>query len=211
MSPAITWRHDPRVRRSLVSLAAVCSMLPALSGCGIGDATGSGLPAAAAAGSGPASAPAATSAAARPALCDGRKPAPRDPFPFNRDATRRDGMLHFYDAGGDPGGERYVGGTAFFDSLDSATLAALIEARFIDPYDRQNAAPTAWEILGFLCRHPQVRAMGYVTSIERPDYRTSLETVYAGEIDAELRADALKFCVDAEGLATDDHLECFWD
>lgn len=142
---------------------------------------------------------------ARPALCDGREPAPRDPFPFNRDVARRDGVLHFYL------GEKYVGGSKFFDNVDSATLAALIETKFIDPYDRQNAAPTAWEIFQFLCRHPEARAMGYVISVDRPDYRTSLETVYADQIDAGLRADASKFCRDADAVALDDHLECFWD
>jgi len=116
-------------------------------------------------------------------------------------------MLHFYD----PGDERYVGGAAHFDNLDAAGLAALIVARFIDPHERQNAAPTAWEIFQFLCRHPQARAMGYVISIDRPDYRTSIETVYADQIDAELRADATKFCAEADQMTTDDRLECFWD
>jgi hypothetical protein len=145
---------------------------------------------------------------AHPALCDGGEPARQVPFPFNKDATHRDGMLHFY-SGSDS--QRYVGGSANFDGLDAIALATLIEARFIDPYDRQNAAPTVWEIFGFLCRHPQVRAMGYVISPDRPDYRTSLETVYAPKIDAELRSDAAKFCIDADEAIFDGHLECFWD
>jgi hypothetical protein len=149
----------------------------------------------------------AMSTAVNPVLCSKREPAPRDPFPFDRDVARRDSMLHFYDLGGG----RYVGGAAHFDNLDSAGLATLIEARFIDPNDRQNAAPTVWEIFQFLCHHPQVRAMGYVISIDRPDYRTSIETVYAKQIDAKLRTDAMRFCVDADEMATDDHLECFWD
>lgn len=53
--------------------------------------------------------------------------------------------------------------------------------------------------------------MGYVISMDRPDYRTSLETVYAEKIDASLRADAMTFCVDADAVTFDDHLECFWD
>jgi hypothetical protein len=130
------------------------------------------------------------------------------PFRFNKDAARRDGMLHFYLASD---GQRYVGGAAHFDNLDSAGLAALIKAGFIDPYDRQNAAPTAWEFFQFLCRHPRVRAMGYVISLDRPDYRTSLESVYADKIDATLHADAVKFCVDADEATLDGHIECFWD
>jgi hypothetical protein len=54
-------------------------------------------------------------------------------------------------------------------------------------------------------------AMGYTIDLSRPDYRTSLETVYSDEIDAKLPADATKFCVDTDGLTLDGHLECFWD
>jgi hypothetical protein len=194
------------VRRSAISLAAVGAMALALglAGCQNYHASAPALPAVASSSS-PTTAGAASSSTGRPTLCDSRKPASRDPFPFNRDAARRDGMLHFYL------GDEYSGGTKHFNDLDSTGLAALIKARFIDPYDRQNAAPTAWEIFQFLCSHPQVRTMGYVVSVDRPDYRTSLETVYAEHIDAALRSDAEKFCVDAEALVTDDHLECFWD
>jgi hypothetical protein len=183
-------------------------MVAALAGCG-SDHTSELAPPVTASSSSPAVVRAATPALARPALCGTPEPARRDPFPFNRDAARRDSMLHFYDTGAGVG--RYSGGAAHFDDLDSTGLAALIEARFIDPYDRQNAAPTVWKIFQFLCHHPQVRAMGYVISIDRPDYRTSLETVYANEIDTDLRPDAEKFCVDADEVTTDDRLECFWD
>ncbi|UQU61330.1 hypothetical protein COUCH_19910 [Couchioplanes caeruleus] len=189
------------MRRDVMPLF-LCGAVLALAGCAA-TAAGPALPAPAASSAGPAPAP-----AVRPALCDGRKPAPRDPFPYNRDAARRDAMLHFYDLGG---GERYVGGAAHFDSLDAAGLAALIQARYIDPYEQQNAAPPVWDIFRFLCRHPQVRAMGYVISIDRPDYRASLETVYAQEIDPQLREEALTFCADADAVETGDHLECFWD
>jgi hypothetical protein len=111
----------------------------------------------------------------------------------------------------EPGPATTSGGAAHFDNLDSTGLAALIEARFIDPYEQQDLAPTTWQIFQFLCHHPQVRAMGYVISIDRPDYRTSLETVYANEIDTDLRTDAEKFCVDADEVTTDGQLECFWD
>ena len=48
------------------------------------------------------------------------------------------------------------------------------------PHNKQNAAPTTWEIIQLLCRHPD-------------------------------RADAEKFCVDADEVELADHLECFWD
>ncbi|MGA5298889.1 hypothetical protein ACPCHT_03125 [Nucisporomicrobium flavum] len=189
------------MRRDVMPLLVTGALL-ALTGCAA-PVSGSVLPTSAASSASPDPVP-----AGRPALCDSRKPAPRDPFPYNRDAARRDAMLHFYDLGG---GGRYVGGAAHFDNLDAAGLAALIQSRYIDPDEQQNAAPPVWDIFRFLCRHPQVRAMGYVISPDRPDYRASLETVYAQEIDPRLRKDALTFCADADAVETGDHLECFWD
>jgi hypothetical protein len=141
--------------------------------------------------------------AAPPALCRASQPARLEPFPFNRDAAGRDRMVRAV--------PNYVGGIAYFRDLDARTLASLIESRFIDPYDQQNLAPTTWQMFQFLCQHPRVRAMGYVVSLEREDYRMSITTVYSTGIDSALRADAEKFCVDADEVVVDGELECFWD
>jgi hypothetical protein len=143
----------------------------------------------------------------RPPMCDQPRPTDRDPFPYNRDAEKRDAYLQFYP---DPK-PSYLGGAASFDNLDASTLAALIDDRYADPADAQNLAPDIWNIFAFMCAHPAVRAAGYAVSRDRPDYRVSLEAVYAEEITPELRADAEDFCTDADGLELDDHLECFWD
>lgn len=87
----------------------------------------------------------------------------------------------------------------------------LIESRYLDPYDRQNAAPTAWEIFQFQCRHPEVSANGYVTSQARPDYRTTLDDISASTVTAALRGDAETFCAEADESIIEEHLECFWD
>ncbi|MEU4164068.1 hypothetical protein [Actinoplanes sp. NPDC026670] len=165
---------------------------------------------------GPAAVGAATSemadgvgAVVRPALCDADRPAARDAFPFNRDAARRDSMLPFLDLLGN--GETFTGGAGFFGPLDAAGLATLFDERWLDPDDRQNAAPSAWDIFQFVCDHPGTHAQGYAISLDREDYRVSLETVWAPEIDDVLRADAVEFCVDADAVETSDHLECFWD
>lgn len=144
-----------------------------------------------------------SAAGTKPTLCKAPRPARRSPFPFNKDAARRDSML-----GADGAG--YGGGIAAFDELDAAGLAWLLDEKFIDPHDRQNAAPSVWEIFRFLCAHPTVRAAGYVVDVKRPDYRTSIEAIYASEIDADLRTDARAFCVDAE-TTFEGRLECFWD
>ncbi|TNH28330.1 hypothetical protein FHG89_15300 [Micromonospora orduensis] len=142
--------------------------------------------------------------AERPRLCGAPPPAEADEFRFNRDAARRDPLVGVTPAG-------YTGGIASFDDLDVGELAELLELRFVDPYDRQNAAPTVWEIFRFLCAHPDVRAAGYVVSLDREDYRTSIESIYAGRIDAALSADATAFCATAEAITVENHLECFWD
>ncbi|MET8082609.1 hypothetical protein [Micromonospora sp. NPDC005237] len=140
----------------------------------------------------------------RPPLCDGPTPAEVDEFRFNRDAGRRDLLV-----GIEP--TTYQGGIASFDDLDAGGLAELLGSRFVDPYDRQNAAPTVWEIFRFLCAHPEVRAAGYVVSADRDDYRTSIESIYASRVDAALSADAAAFCTEADAVVLDGQLECFWD
>lgn len=208
MPPAAARQPPTTVRCTAV--AAV--LLLAVSGCGAPDAAQdkpsslamSATPAAP--GASVTSTPASV-AAESPTLCGAPRPAQLGPFPFSKDAARRDSLVG---VGLSPDGSRYLGDIAWFDELDAQGLAALIEGRFIDPYDRQNASPTVWQIFRFLCGHPQVRAAGYVVSLDRPDYRTSIETIYAANIDAALRADAQTFCVDAETVF-EEHLECFWD
>jgi hypothetical protein len=143
----------------------------------------------------------------RPPMCDEQRPKDRDPFPYNKDARTRDAFLQFY-----PDAKpKYDGGTASFDNLDASTLAALIDDRYADPADAQNQAPDIWNIFEFMCAHPEVRAAGYAVSRKRPDYRVSIEAIYAEEITPALREDAEEFCADADGLELADHLECFWD
>lgn len=153
--------------------------------------------------------PSSTSASVRPALCDAERPATRDPFPFNRDAARRDRLLPFLDLLGN--GETFTGGAGFFGPVDAAGLAALLDGKWLDPDDRQNAAPSAWDIFQFVCDHPGTYAQGYAVTPDREDYRVSLETVWAPAIDEALRADASAFCAEADAIETSDHLECFWD
>ncbi|AEV85388.1 hypothetical protein ACWT_4368 [Actinoplanes sp. SE50] len=150
-----------------------------------------------------------TGAPVRPALCDAARPAPRDPFPFNPDAAGRDRLLPFVDLLGN--GATFTGGAGYFGPLDAAGLAALLDGKWLDPDDRQNAAPSAWDIFRFVCDHPGTHAQGYAVSPDRDDYRVSLETVWAPRIDDALRADATRFCADADAIETSDHLECFWD
>jgi hypothetical protein len=140
--------------------------------------------------------------AVNPDLCKASGPAEQTPFAYNQDAASRDRLVNAQ--------LPYLGGIASFYDLDVHHLATLIEEHHIDPHERHNAAPTVWEIFTFMCGHPTVRASGYVVSLDRPDYRTSIDDVAAPSIDAALRADARQLCADAQ-TTFDGHLECFWD
>ena len=141
-----------------------------------------------------------------PELCGAPQPAPQDPFLFNRTAAERDRIVRISDPA-----EYQRGGVAHFDGLDRVRLALLLQRRFIDPYERQNEAPNAWQIFQFMCSHPTVRAAGYVVSADRGDYRTSIEAIMSPTIDAPLRADTRTFCTDTDGLELDASMECYWD
>ncbi|MBW6433740.1 hypothetical protein KZ829_08285 [Actinoplanes hulinensis] len=200
------------MRRSInlavsAGIAVVCGLAAVVVSDSLGPAEPAAGPAAVAAAT--TGTPVNTSVPARPALCDAERPATLDPFPYNRDAARRDRLLPFLDLLGN--GETFTGGAGFFGPLDAAGLAALLDGKWLDPDDRQNAAPPAWDIFQFVCDHPGTHAQGYAISPDREDYRISLETIWAPQIDDALRADALEFCADADAIETSDQLECFWD
>ena len=150
--------------------------------------------------------------ASLPHLCSARRPAQQDPFPYNRDYRSRDALLKSAeDFPPISGGMAYVGGAASFYGIDVETVAELLNDRYVDPYEYQNEAPTVWEIFKFMCRFPQVQASGYVISIDRPDYRTSIDDITVGTRKASQRTEVLTFCANAETDMHDGGLECFWD
>ena len=128
---------------------------------------------------------------------------PRPSFTPNDDAVTRDDLVGVFPSD-------YLGGIANFDA-DVRVVGTLIGSGYLDPADRQNAAPTAWQIFRFMCRHPGVMAEGYVVSADRPDYRTTLETVYAPTVTAAVRRDAPAFCRHADQKTWRHRFECFWD
>ena len=75
----------------------------------------------------------------------------------------------------------YLGGIRRFDCLSLSGLEQLIENQFIDLEEQQNSAPTIrklYEIgkkfanLGY-----ELKYSGYVVSIDRSDYRTSIDEI----------------------------------
>jgi len=79
-----------------------------------------------------------------------------------------------------------MGGIRRFKDLSVEALKELLTLNFIDPSDRQNMAPSAWEIFYFMQKHPKFTAQGYAVDISRGDYRVSLEGVNKGvALDAD--------------------------
>ena len=77
--------------------------------------------------------------------------------------------------------------------LDAARVAQLVEEGFLSPASQQNLGPPAGHILELLRAWPELRAQGYAVSEQRPDYRITLDGLYAdvADVDPE-RADALR-------------------
>jgi hypothetical protein len=142
--------------------------------------------------------------ASLPASCGNSAPPAAEPFTYNTDVKARDAIL----TGGGP--LDYEQNEASFEDLDAGGLAELFDRRYMDPSFQFNSSPAMWDILQFLCRHPQVRAAG--AAARRPDetFGMLIDDIYARHTTAEMRADAEKLCVDAETEYVAS-FECFWD
>lgn len=91
---------------------------------------------------------------------------------LNKDVRTRDRLIF-----GEYNEYAYGGGVRHFEDLSLATLEKLVAQDFIDLDDQQNDCPTVQAILGFMRTYPDYTAHGYTVSIERGDYRVSLEGV----------------------------------
>ena len=91
---------------------------------------------------------------------------------LNKDVRTRDELIF-----GEYDREAYSGGVRHFENLSLATLEKLVANNFIDLDDAQNVCPCVKAILGFMRTYPDYTAHGYTVSIEREDYRISLEGV----------------------------------
>ncbi len=135
---------------------------------------------------------------------------PSAAFTLNKDYKRRDKIVGM----NVEWGKDDSGGLIRLNRLSLSVVAQLYEEKFIDPNDRQNLAPTAQEILAFMCRHPSALASGYMISPERDDYRVTIETVELPTKDATpaARQEFETLCKNANELDIQgDFLYCWWD
>lgn len=73
--------------------------------------------------------------------------------------------------------EKYMGGIRRFENLNLEKLQQLAILNFINLEEHQNYSPAVWEFIKFMKKYPEYTVMGYTVSIERSDYRVSLDGI----------------------------------
>lgn len=124
---------------------------------------------------------------------------------LNRDIKKRDRIIF-----GKYEPSEYHGGCRHFDELDIERLEYLLDNHFIDPDECQNLSPTTKEFFSFMQKYPFWEAHGYVTSVDRSDYRITIEGIARENVPddpEELRAYS-KLCGDAEDFQAN---YCWYD
>lgn len=127
---------------------------------------------------------------------------------LNRDVRMRDKLIF-----GEYNEYRYCGGVRHFEKLSLSTLEKLVANNFIDLDDAQNDCPSVKAILGFMRTYSDYTAHGYAVSVEREDYRVSLEGVAKNrEADTieELKGFVNMFRF-ADDFCTDGEMYCWFD
>ena len=126
---------------------------------------------------------------------------------LNRREKQRDNIIF-----GNRDTKAYMGGIRHFENLSLDKLEELINGNFIDISDRQNAAPTIKEIYGFMKKYPAYTAHGYAVTVERDDYRVSLEGVSKerGADSSEELADFTELFEHADEFSTSP-MYCWFD
>lgn len=114
---------------------------------------------------------------------------------------------------GDADKSKYLGGVRHYENLDIGKLRWLKMNNFLHTQERQNEAPSIAEFMEFMEKYPQVKAHGYVVSIDRDDYRVSIEGLMMnGIVRPELQKDFVKLCHGADEFRLEDcHLFSWWD
>jgi len=100
-----------------------------------------------------------------------------------------------------------------FNKLSLDQLEQLIDLEFIELDECQNDSPNTQEIYNFIKKYPNYTAHGYVVTINRKDYRTTLEGV---EKDTEFNSvqeqkDFYKLFGNADELNVDNNVYCWYD
>jgi len=126
----------------------------------------------------------------------------------NKNEKARD-MLIF----GEYNKDKYSGGIRPYDALTVEQLKDLHESGFLDLETAQNYSPSIGEFIEFMENHDNFVAHGYVVSVERDDYRVSVEGIKKeGDISEQDIIDFATFARYADDFICDkEKLYCWWD
>ena len=130
-------------------------------------------------------------------------------FNLNKDVNSRDNIIFKENYSPD----KYLGGICRFERLSLKNLELLIDNKFIELNQCQNNSPTTEEILEFMKKYPKYTAHGYAVSLDREDYRVTLEGVEkntSAESKEELE-DFTKLFHLADDFITDSYMYCWFD
>jgi len=75
--------------------------------------------------------------------------------------------------------DKYMGGVRHYNNLSADTLEEIVKHDFADPTDMQNESPSLQHFLLFAKHWKQynVKLHGYVVSLDREDYRFTVEGI----------------------------------
>ena len=129
-------------------------------------------------------------------------------FNLNKNVQQRDEIIF-----GKYEPSSYMGGICRFEKLNLATLKQLVEHNFLCLDERQNCCPSVEEILHFMEKYPDYTTHGYAVSIERRDYRVSLEGVEknSSASSKQEKSDFIKLFKYADEIYTKDKMFCWFD
>ena len=101
-----------------------------------------------------------------------------------------------------------------FNNLNLKQLEQLINYNFIELDEYQNNSPTTQEIYDFMKKYPDYIAHGYVVTINRNDYRTTLEGIekYNKFMSLQEERDFYELFSQADDLVIEDfYIYCWYD
>lgn len=127
---------------------------------------------------------------------------------FNKDDKRRHEILKLdYPS-------EMLDGIEYFEKASVTQIKRLIKEGFLDIEEKINESPSTREFIKFLEKHPNGYAHGYLISVDREDYRVSIEGIGYKKIrgNIDLRTDFINFCMQADVLIINEtELYAWWD
>ncbi len=128
-------------------------------------------------------------------------------FEFNKDVKTRDEMIF-----GEYAPDKYMGGVRRFEGISADLIKELMEMGYADPDEAQNSSPSIQELVDYANRYDGYLFDGYVVSLDRSDYRVSIETIKKYEdVDKDEMMDFVKEFRSADEFNIDGELYAWGD